>query len=305
MTSARPIVPCLWFDDQGSQAADFYSSLFPESDIRSTTHYGKEGFEIHGRPEGSVMTVSFRLAGQEFLALNGGPQFKFTPATSFFVICGSAAEVDALWVALSDGGEVLMELGGYGWSRRYGWLSDRYGLSWQVSLGDPAEIGQRIVPMLLFTGAQCGRAEAAMARYADVFGGPGVERIARYGAGEATPEGNVQHARFSLGGYRFMAMDSAAPHEFTFNEAVSFQVMCDSQAEIDHYWDGLGEGGDPAARQCGWLKDAFGVSWQIVPRALSRLLRDADAVTSARVTNAFLKMKKFDIAELERAYQGG
>lgn len=304
MTSPRPIVPCLWFDDQAEEAAGFYTSLFPDSEISSTTRYGKEGFEIHGRPEGTVMTAEFRLAGQRFLALNGVPRFKFTPASSFFVICGSAAEVDALWAALSDGGAVLMALGEYGWSRRYGWLNDRFGLSWQVSLGDPAEIGQRIVPLLMFTGAQCGRAEAAMARYAEVFGGPGVERIARYGPGEATPEGHVQHARFSLGGYRLMAMDSALPHSFGFNEAVSFQVICDSQAEIDRYWDGLGVGGDPAAQRCGWLKDAFGVSWQVVPAALPRMLRDADGEAATRVTGAFMRMKKFDLAALQRAYVG-
>jgi len=303
MTTARPIIPCLWFDDQGSQAADFYASLFPESEILSTTHYGREGFEIHGRPEGSVMSVTFRLAGQEFLALNGGPHFTFTPAVSFFVACESEAEVDALWAALGAGGAVLMEPGKYEWSGKYGWLTDRYGLSWQIALGGLAGTGQRITPSLLFTGAQCGRAEAAMKRYVSAFEGARVDEIQYTDSGNGAPERLVRYARFTLAGHDFMAMDSAAPHEFTFNEAVSFQVMCEGQAEIDHFWAGLGEGGQPG--QCGWLKDEFGVSWQIVPTALPRLLRTGDGPAAARVTKAFLKMKKFDIAELERAYQGG
>lgn len=302
MTTTRPIIPCLWFDDRGSEAAEFYSSLFPESEILSTTHYGKEGFEVHGRPEGSVMTVSFRLAGREFLALNGGPHFEFTPAVSFFVTCESEAEVDALWAALGDGGETLMVLDSYDWSERYGWLNDRFGLSWQVALGGPGTAGQTITPSLTFTGAQCGRAEAAIRRYVSAFENARIDRIQRTDPSVDAPDALVAHARFNLAGHEFMAMDSAAAHDFTFNEAVSFQVMCDGQAEIDHFWDGLGEGGEPG--RCGWLKDEFGVSWQIVPTALPRLLGGSDAQKAARVTNAFLKMKKFDIAELERAYEG-
>jgi len=302
MTTTRPIIPCLWFDDDGGGAAEFYVSLFPGSEILSTTRYGKEGFDVHGRPEGSVMTVSFRLAGREFLALNGGPHFKFTPAVSFFVTCVTRADVDALWAALGAGGDVLMDLGAYDWSERYGWLSDRFGLSWQIALGGPGTAGQTITPSLTFTGAQCGRAEAAMRRYVSVFENARIDHIRRTDPTDRAPEGMIANARFTLAGQEFMAMDSDAPHDFTFNEAVSFQVMCDGQAEIDHFWDALGEGGEPG--RCGWLKDEFGVSWQVVPKALPRLLGGSDARKAARVTKAFLAMKKFDIAELERAYEG-
>lgn len=304
MTTARPIVPCLWFDDQAAEAAEFYTSLFPGSGVGSTGRYGKEGYEIHGRPDGSVMTVGFRLAGRAFTALNGGPHFRFTPAISLFVVCETEAEIDALWAALAEEGGTLMELGRYDWSDKYGWLNDRFGLSWQIALGRPAAAGQRIVPLLMFTGAQCGRAEEAMTRYASIFEGSGVDRILRYGPGDATPEGHVEHARFTLGGQQFMAMDSALPHPFAFNEAISFQVMCETQAEIDRNWERLGEGGDPRARQCGWLKDEFGVSWQIVPAALQRMMADPDPEKVGRVTNAFLQMEKFDIAALQRAYEG-
>ena len=159
----QKITPCLWFDTQAEEAAKFYTSIFKNSRIGRISRYGKEGHEIHGRPEGSVLTVEFELNGQPFTALNGGPVFKF-------------------------------------------------------------------------------------------------------------------------------------------NEAVSFQVHCDNQAELDHYWDKLGRGGDQKAQQCGWLKDQYGVSWQIVPTALAAMLQDKDSRKSERVMKELLQMKKLDIARLEQAY---
>lgn len=161
----QKIAPCLWFDHQAEEAATFYVSIFDNSSIGKITRYGKEGFEIHGRPEGSAMTVSFRLEGEEFTALNGGPHFKF-------------------------------------------------------------------------------------------------------------------------------------------NEAISFVVRCETQAEIDHYWKKLSEGGDEKAQQCGWLKDKYGLSWQIVPSALFDMMNDADAVKSGRAMKALLQMKKLDLATLKQAYDG-
>ena len=161
----QKIIPCLWFDDQAEEAAHFYVSIFKNSRIGRITHYGKEGFELHGRPEGSVMTVEFELDGQVFTALNGGPVFEF-------------------------------------------------------------------------------------------------------------------------------------------NEAVSFQVDCESQEEVDYYWDKLSEGGDEGAKQCGWLKDKYGVSWQIVPTVLAGLLSGHDPEKSERVMKALLQMKKLDIQSLQQAYKG-
>jgi predicted 3-demethylubiquinone-9 3-methyltransferase (glyoxalase superfamily) len=157
------ITPCLWFDNQAEEAARFYTSIFKNSRIGRIARYGKAGFEIHGRPEGSVMTVEFEINGQPFTALNGGPVFKF-------------------------------------------------------------------------------------------------------------------------------------------NEAMSLQVYCETQEEVDHYWEKLSEGGDEKAQQCGWLKDRYGVSWQIVPTALVRMLVGKDSRTSDSVMTAVLQMKKPDIARLERAY---
>ena len=159
----QKITPCLWFDSEAEEAAKFYTTIFKNSRIGRIAHYGKEGKEIHGRPEGSVLTVEFDLDGQTFTALNGGPVFKF-------------------------------------------------------------------------------------------------------------------------------------------NEAVSFQVPCETQSEIDYYWERLGAGGDPKAQQCGWLKDKYGVSWQIFPAALTRMLMDPDPARADNVMKAMLKMKKMDLNELERAY---
>lgn len=161
--TAQRIVPCLWYDTQAEEAAKSYVSIFENSRILRTSRYGKEGHEVHGREAGSVMTVEFEIEGQRFVALNGGPHFKF-------------------------------------------------------------------------------------------------------------------------------------------NEAVSFQVHCGTQEEIDYFWDKLTEHGQEGP--CGWLKDRYGLSWQIVPAILPEMLMDPDPEKSGRVTQAFLQMKKFDIAELKRAYQG-
>jgi len=165
MPSLQKLTPNLWFDSQAEEAAEFYVSVFPDSEVISVSRYGEAGFEIHGRPAGSVMTVDFRIAGMHFVGLNGGPLFPFT-------------------------------------------------------------------------------------------------------------------------------------------EAISFIIECADQAEVDYYWDTLGEGGDPAAQQCGWFKDRFGVSWQVAPEALTLLMRDPDPAVRDRVMAAFLPMKKLIIADLEAAARG-
>ena len=198
-----------------------------------------------------------------------------------------------------------MDLAKYDWSEKYGWLNDRYGLSWQIALGKLANVGQKITPSLLFVGAQYGRAEEALKYYASIFEGSGIEGILRYGPGKTDPEGNVKHARFHLGGQKFMAMESVLDHPFTFNEAISFQVLCETQDAADYFWEMLSQGGDPAAQQCGWLKDKFGVSWQVVPTVLTEMLCDSNPRKAEGVTKALLQMKKFDIAALKQAYEEG
>lgn len=300
----QKIIPNLWFDGQAEEAAKFYASLFKNSRIGHISRYGKAGFEIHGQPEGRVMTVEFELEGQKFVGLNGGPQFKFTPAVSFLVACQSKSEVDAFWEGLSFGGTVLMELGEYPFSQWYGWTQDRYGLSWQVMAMGDCPITQKITPTFMFVGDVCGRTEEAVRFYASLFSGSNVGEILRYGKNEEPDrEGTVKHIGFTLEGQEFAAMDSAYPHQFSFNEAISFMVNCANQQEIDRFWETLSLGGDPNAQQCGWLKDKYGVSWQIVPNILDEMMRDPDPKKAELVTAAFLKMKKLDIAELRKAYE--
>jgi predicted 3-demethylubiquinone-9 3-methyltransferase (glyoxalase superfamily) len=295
----------LWFDSQAEDAARFYVSLFKNSEVGRLTRYTKAGFEIHGQPEGKVMTVEFELDGQPFIALNAGPLFTFTPAISFLVACNAKEEVDTLWAKLSHGGMTLMELSAYPFSERYGWTQDRYGLSWQVMFVGDRPVKQKITPMLMFVGDVCGKAEEAINVYTSIFQGARVGNVDRYGKGEAPDkEGTIKHAVFTLEGQEFAAMDSAHEHRFTFNEAISFLVRCETQADIDNYWNKLSKGGDPKAQQCGWLKDRFGVSWQVAPTILDRMLQDPDKAKVERVTNAFLKMKKLDLTALERAYEG-
>jgi predicted 3-demethylubiquinone-9 3-methyltransferase (glyoxalase superfamily) len=286
----------LWFDKEAVEAAEFYSSTFADSRVSDVS-------TLHDTPSGDADFVSFELAGQPFMAISAGPLFKFTPAVSFLVRCRSKDEVDELWDALSAGGAALMPLGSYPFSERYGWTVDRYGLSWQVMHSGDEEIRQRITPTLLFVGDVCGKAEEAVNLYTWVFPDSEVGGVLRYAEGEEPDQaGTIKHAGFTLAGQEFAAMDSAADHSFAFNEAVSLMVGCDTQEEIDHYWNSLSA--VPEAEQCGWLKDRFGVSWQVVPSVLHRFLRGGTTEQTARVTEAFLQMKKFDIATLERAYEG-
>lgn len=292
----QKITPNLWFDREAKEAARFYTSVFKGSRINSVV-------TLHNTPSGSVDTVEIELFGQQFILISAGPLFKFNPSVSFLVACERKDEVDLYWQKLSEGGRALMELGEYPFSERYGWIEDRYGLSWQVMFRRGQEIRQRITPTLMFVGKQWGKAEEAINFYARVFHDAMVGDIDRYGQGEEPDRvGTIRHASFVLEGQEFAAMDSALAHNFAFNEAISFMVHCKTQEEIDYYWGELSA--DPEAEQCGWLKDKFGLSWQIGPRVLEEMLRDKDPERVARVTEAFLKMKKIDIAALQRAYEG-
>ena len=301
-TGPQKIVPHLWFDRQAEEAAQLYTSTFKDSRTGSVTRYTSAGFETHHMPEGMAMTVDFEVDGYRFIALNGGPLFKFNPSISFMVPFETAEEVDAAWTRLSEGGKSLMELGEYPFSKRYGWTEDRYGVSWQLMLAAGIPPGHNLTPTLMFTGDKCGKAEEAVNLYTSMFDSSKVEHIQRYEKGiEPDREGTIQHAGFILESQSFAAMDSALEHNFTFNEAVSLMVQCETQEEIDRYWK---LSAVPEAEQCGWLKDRFGVSWQVTPTILGKMLSDPDRAKVERVTNAFLKMKKFDIAELKKAYEG-
>ncbi|GIU92721.1 MAG: VOC family protein [Acidimicrobiia bacterium] len=287
------IVPHLWFDNQAADAAAFYADVFPESSV-------VDQVVLHDTPSGDVDVVWFEVWGQPFQAISAGPLVSFNPSVSFTVTVDSPDQVDWLWGRLTEGGAALMPLDAYPWSERYGWVADRFGLSWQLMYRpDPPD--QRITPSLLFTGDVSGRAEEAVTLYTSVFPDSKIEELVHWGPDEPPEvEGTVKQAVFTLDGYRMTAMDSAYPHGFGFNEAISLVVMCDTQEEIDRYWEALSA--VPEAEQCGWLKDRFGLSWQIVPGRMDEMLRSAGRETRDRLTRAFLPMKKIDLAELERVF---
>ena len=274
------IHPCLWFDGQAKAAADLYCSLFKNSRITADT----------------PIVVTFELNGNKFMGLNGGPQFKINPSISLFVVCESPEETNALWEKLMEGGKALMPLDKYDWSERYGWLQDRFGLTWQISLIGNTAIKQKIRPCMLFTSDHFGMAEEAIRFYTSVFDHSSTELLMHYQAG-AENAGKVLYSEFKLDHQNMIAMDGPGVHDYTFSEGVSFVVECESQKEIDYYWDRLTEGGQES--MCGWLKDKFGVSWQIVPAILGKLMSDPEK--GPKVMQAFLKMKKFDIETLLNA----
>lgn len=274
------IYPCLWFDGNAKEAAEHYCSVFRNSKI------------LNDNP----LVVNFELNGTHIMGLNGGPMFKFNPSISLFVYCETLNETNSVWDKLIDGGKVMMPIEKYPWSERYGWLEDKFGFTWQISVANPEDIKFKITPSMLFTGKQFGRAEEAITFYSSVFENSSTNLLIQYPADD-TNAGKVLYSEFKLNNYSIIAMDGPGVHEFNFNEAVSFTVSCQTQEEIDHYWSRLTEGGQES--QCGWLKDKFGVSWQIVPDILETLMSDPSR--SERVVNAFMQMKKFDIEKLVNA----
>ncbi|PIQ20583.1 MAG: hypothetical protein COW65_14170 [Cytophagales bacterium CG18_big_fil_WC_8_21_14_2_50_42_9] len=275
------IYPCLWFDGQAKAAAELYCSIIKDAQITVDT----------------PMVINFTLAGQKFMGLNGGPMYVPNPSISFYVVCETREEIDNAWMKLSDGGMVLMPLNQYPWSERYGWVQDRYGISWQLALGKLEDVGQKFTPSLMFTKQQAGRAEQAIQFYTSLFDNSSVVGILKYDENDQDVTGTVKHAQFKLGNQVFMAMDSSMPHAFGFNEGISFVINCQTQEEIDYYWHKLTQEGQED--RCGWLKDQYGVSWQIVPAILGKLMTDQEK--APRVMQAFMQMKKFDIDKLVNA----
>ncbi len=296
------ISACIWLNDVAEEAAAFYTTIFPNSRITATTHYSEVGREFHGHSPGSVMSVVFEVDGFRFTALNGGAVFAPNPSISFFVHCETVEMVHQLWESLSRDGSALMPLDSYPFSERYGWVQDRFGVSWQLILASTPEEARkaRIVPSFLFVGDICGKAEEAMNYYASVFPGSRVGDIARYGDGFGVEQADsVMYGEFFLSGQKLTAMDSADDHAFSFTEGVSLIVDATTQEEIDSYWNALSA--VPDAEQCGWLKDRYGVSWQIFPETeMERIMNDADAARRDRVLEAMFRMKKIDLDALRR-----
>ena len=292
----QKITPHLWFDKEAVEAAEFYASVFPDSKVGST-------MKMHDTPSGDVDIVGFQVMGYEFVAISAGPLFKFNPSISIMVNFDPSQDKDArqrideIWEKLSEGGKALMPLQEYPFSERFGWIEDKYGFSWQLIYTNPeGEDRPLVIPSLLFVGDVCGKAEEASNSYLSIFKDAKRGAIARYPAGsDPDKEGTIMFTDFMLENQWFAAMDSAIEHDFNFNEAVSLMVNCKDQKEIDYYWEELSA--VPEAEQCGWVKDKYGVSWQIVPSNMDELI----SRNPEKTTPAMLKMKKIIIADLEKA----
>ena len=275
------IYPCLWFDGKAKEAAELYCSVIKNSKITTNT----------------PMVVMFELNGKKIMGLNGGPMFKINPSISLFISADTIDETNEIWNKLEkDSMKVLMQIDKYPWSERYGWLQDKFGMTWQIMVAYSGDAGLKITPSMLFTGKQFGRSEEAVKFYSSVFENSSTDVMMHYPEGDSNA-GKVMFSEFKLINYTIIAMDGPGEHDYTFNEGVSLVVNCDTQEEIDHYWNMLTEGGEES--MCGWLRDKFGVSWQIVPSMIGKLM--ADPEKGKRVMQEILKMKKLDIKTLENA----
>ena len=304
----QKIVPHLWFDTQAKEATEFYVSLFPDSEITSLT-------VLHDTPSGDCDSLRFKLWGQEFMSISAGPYFTKNPSISFMVNFDPSvdkdakAHMDVIWEKLLDGAKVLMPLDKYPFSEHYGWIEDKFGVSWQLILTRPeGEPRPPIMPALLFVNEASGKTQEATEFYLSVFqGAPHASNDTRRGTLALYPKempdraGEVMFTDIELAGRWVVAMDGGSGHAFAFNEGISLMIPCEDQAEIDYFWDKLSS--DPKAEQCGWCKDKFGVSWQVTPKEMDTMMAEGTQEQIDRVTKAFMPMKKFDLAALRKAYQ--
>lgn len=298
---AQKIVASLWFDGNAKEAIDFYVAAFPNSEIVLTSYYPKtaeQGLaDFQQNLTGDVLTVEFEVDGFRFTAINAGSEFKPNPSISFFVNFDPSRDdaarehLDELWNKLIDGGEALMPLDKYQFSERYGWVKDKYGLTWQLMLTNPqGEPRPFIIPSLMFSGDNTNHAEEAMNFYAAVFKDSKVGMTAPYPQDTGPAKvGSLMFGEVMLENQWFTVMDSGVEQDFTFNEAVSLMIFCKDQTEIDYYWDKLST--VPEAEQCGWCKDKYGVSWQVVPENVEGLLKKPGAFAN------MMRMKKLVIKD--------
>jgi predicted 3-demethylubiquinone-9 3-methyltransferase (glyoxalase superfamily) len=284
---AQKITPNLWFDGNAKEAVNFYVAAFPDSSIGSTAYYPKSAEEglldFQQELAGEELAIDFKLGNLGFTAINAGPEFQFNPSISFMVNFDPSRDEQAsehleeLWNKLIEDGEALMPLDSYPYSKQYGWVKDRYGLTWQLILTNPeGEPRPFIVPSLMFGQKNINRAEEAMNFYISIFKDSKLGTVARYTENTGPAKtGSLMFADFTLANQWLAAMDSGSEQDFTFNEAVSLAVSCKDQAEIDYFWEKLST--VPESEQCGWCKDTFGVSWQIIPEDMASLMEKPGA----------------------------
>lgn len=271
------IIPALWFDQQALEAFEFYSEVFPDTSITKSDPIVVEG---------SIM-------GIDFIGINGGPMFKPNPTISFMAVFESKEVLTASWEKLSTTGKIMMPLDSYPYSELYGWVEDQYGVSWQLYYGKLSDVNnQAILPTIMFCDQQQGNCKEALAFYNSMFKDYQSQGVKEYPEGDV--KGQVMHTQFEIKDFTMAAMDSGVPMPFNFTEGVSLTITCKDQEEIDYYWNTITEKGQES--MCGWCKDQFGMSWQVVPINISKILAN-----NPNAGQAIMKMKKISIAELENA----
>ncbi|UYO96857.1 VOC family protein [Microbacterium sp. M28] len=298
---AQKIIPNLWFNRDADEAGGFYSEVLPRTGTRVSARYPDDVPDWQAEFAGETLVVDLDVDGYQIALINAGDEFRPNPSISFMLnfdplafdddVDAARRALDETWKGLSNGGRVLMEVGEYPFSRRYGWVEDRFGVSWQLILTDPeGEPRPFVIPQLMFSGPVQGKAQEAAEFYVSLFDDAHLGFIAEYTepTGPAAA-GDVMFGEFHLAGQPFSMMDSAVVQDFTFGAGVSLEVRCADQAEIDRLWDALSA--VPEAEQCGWLADRYGVSWQIVPENMGELMERPGAYET------MMNQKKIVIAE--------
>lgn len=273
----------LWFGSEAEEAANYYVSIFKNAKITNISR-APEGGRI---PGGSVLSVNFSIGNHDMATLNGNNGYcTFTPAHSFMVDCETEEEINTLWEELSGNERIMMPLGAYPFAEKFGWCADKFGVSWQLNLTKKT---QKVTPHVMFVGENFGRCSEAMTLYTSLFDESEVR------VNMKDPNGNVMIANVNLSGFDLSMNENNANHAFNLTEATSFSVLCETQEEIDRLWNELtADGGEEM--MCFWLKDKFGVTWQIVPKQMGEMLSNPE--TAANVINAMMKMKKPILADL-------
>lgn len=300
--AAQKIVPNVWCQGNAEEVGRFYSTVLPRATSRVASRYPQTGLlDFQQEMAGLPLTVEVDVDGFEIVLINAGAEFRPNPSISLMLNfdplmfgdeTAARAELGAVWRALCEGGRELMPLGEYPFSKRYGWVEDRYGVSWQLMLTDPAgEPRPFVIPSLMFGGAAQNRAAEAIDFYAATFDDAAAGGRFPYGVqtGPAAPQA-LMFGEFRIGEQWFAAMDSGVEQDFSFTCGVSLEVRCADQAEIDRLWEALSA--EPRAEQCGWLQDRFGVSWQVVPENMGELMERPDAYAH------LMEMKKIVIADI-------
>ncbi len=282
------IFPCLWFNGDGKEAADFYCETF-DGKITADT----------------PVVLNFELFDQKFMFLNAGSQFEKNGSISFTILCETEDERTEYWTALIEEGTVLKEVNENDLNSRVDTVLDQFGVTWNLIV-DKTLIDQKIIPTLLFSNQNQGKAVAAEIFYTDIFSEGDYENVLKeFEISEMRSEEILQNGfvgHFKIAHYSLICEDNLIDNQLDFNEGISLVVMTDDQVETDHLWDSLLDNGGRAS-MCGWLKDQFGVSWQIVPKKLLELMNDLEQPQKAqKVVEAMMTMQKFDISTLETAY---